>query len=468
MKIYDTRQKQKLDFTPIMPHEVRIYVCGPTVYDDAHLGHARSSIVFDLLVRTLESNGYSVIFVKNFTDIDDKIIKKALDTHTDIVELSAHYIQSYLKDMDALGVRRPAREPKATESLHSIAKIIGVLLDKKVAYQAPNGDVYLDVSQDKLYGSISHRGSEEDENLSRVGENEEKKHKRDFVLWKAYKGSGDIGYESPLGRGRPGWHIECSAMIDHNLAYKDKPYQIDIHGGGGDLAFPHHENEACQTRCAFGVEIAKYWMHNGFVNVNGEKMSKSLGNSFFIKDALKFYDGEVLRNYLLGTHYRAVLNFNEEDLLVSKKRLDKLYRLKKRAIGETPCANKDFENSLLESMNDDLNISKALSVVEEMINVSNEMMDKNPKDKPLKAKILGNIDFVFNLLGIGGRDPLEYFQLGVAQEQKSYIQSQLQKRQLAKKNKDFVTADKIREELAQIGILIMDTPEGSVWEKVPT
>lgn len=469
MKIYDSKQKQKLEFIPIVEKQARIYVCGPTVYDDAHLGHARSSIVFDLLWRVLEANGYEVTFVKNFTDIDDKIIKKALQSNMDLESLTQNYIDSYLSDMQALGVRRPSLEPRATESLSSIAEMIQRLLDKQIAYKTSNGDIYLDVSKDEFYGSLSHRGGSEDLNISRVENNEIKQDQKDFALWKAYKGEGDIGYESTLGNGRPGWHIECSAMIESTLAYKDKPYHIDIHGGGADLLFPHHENEASQTRCASGSEISKYWMHNGFVNINGEKMSKSLGNSFFVKDALKSYDGEILRNYLLSTHYRSILNFNEEDLLMSKKRLDKLYRLKKRVLIESDKqmqAGEEFKKDLLESLGDDLNISKALSIIEIMLNEANQELDKNPKNKIYKQTIMGNIHFISEVLGIGIKNPIEYFQQGVDEESKKFIEEKIKQRLEAKKNKDYALSDKIRDELSQRGIMIMDTPNGTVWEKV--
>lgn len=470
MKIYDTKQKQKVDFVPIIEGQVRIYVCGPTVYDDAHLGHARSAIAFDLLSRVLRANGYQVTLAKNFTDIDDKIIAKALREKISVEDLSLRYIKAYLRDMDALLVQRADLEPKASQNLKPIALMIEKLLDNNIAYKSPNGDIYLDVSKDLLYGNVSNRGGLDDENLSRVRENESKIHEKDFALWKAYKGEGDVGYEgielARLGKGRPGWHIECSAMIEAVIAYKEMPYQIDIHGGGMDLAFPHHENEASQTRCAMGVEISKYWMHNGFVNINGEKMSKSLENSFFIKDALKVYDGEILRNYLLGTHYRAVLNFNEEDLLASKKRLDKLYRLKKRVIGEIGIADGHFKGLVLEAMNDDLNISRAISVLEEMMNEANERLDKNSKDKPFKSCVLANIKWIYQLLGIGDKDANKYFQLGISEEQKVIIEDKLVQRDLAKKEKDFVLADKIRDELVAMNIAVLDTPSGSVWEKI--
>lgn len=465
MKIFDTKLKQKVDFIPIEDKKARIYVCGPTVYDDAHLGHARSAIAFDLLQRVLSLSGYEVLFVKNFTDIDDKIIAKSIQSNVPIEQITQKYITSYLHDMHALKIKDPTLSPRATQSLESITNLIQILLDKGIAYKLENGDIYLNVEKDSYYGSISKRGIE-DENLSRIQNEQNKEDSRDFALWKAYKGQNDIGYESSLGKGRPGWHIECSAMIEE-IAYKDKEYGIDIHGGGADLLFPHHENEASQTRCATGKEIAKYWMHNGFVNINGTKMSKSLGNSFFIKDALKVYSGEVLRNYLLSTHYRAILNFNEEDLLYTKKRLDKIYRLKKRVVGDfTPVVDSSFKESLLEAMCDDLNISKALSILEEMLNHANSKLDSNPKDKNLKAQILGNLSFVEELLGIGGGDEIVYFQQGVSEEQKEQIKALLDKRQEAKKNKDFALADSIRDELHAQGILISDTPNGSVWEKV--
>ena len=479
MKIYDTRVKKKLEFIPLKDKAVRIYVCGPTVYDDAHLGHARSSIAFDLLCRTLKASGYDVLFVKNFTDIDDKIIKKAKDSGTSVAEVAESYIQAYLRDMDALLVRRPDIMPKATENLSAMAALITKLLDKDIAYKLPNGDIYLNVPKDVKYGEISGRGVD-DENQARIHNDEQKRDVRDFALWKSYKGVEDVGYESVLGLGRPGWHIECSAMIEEVLAYQNKEFAIDIHGGGADLLFPHHENEACQSRCATGRELAKYWMHNGFVNIDGQKMSKSLGNSFYIKDALKQYSGEVVRNYLLGTHYRAVLHFNEEDLLLAKKRLDKIYRLKQRIAsgfagglsgaraamqGSNIALECKFCDEVLESMRDDLNISKALSVLEDMIHNANASLDSTPKDKELKLRILASLDFVWELLGIGGGDCVEYFQQGLTKEQKAHIQEQIDKRAQAKKARDFARADAIRAELESMGIVLSDTSEGTIWER---
>ncbi|TLD82413.1 cysteine--tRNA ligase [Helicobacter sp. MIT 11-5569] len=466
MKIYDSHKKEKVQFESIIPNEARIYVCGPTVYDDSHLGHARSAIVFDLLRRVLRENGYKVTFVKNFTDIDDKIINKAMQNNCSIEEITQTYTQRYLNEMEALGVLRADIEPKATENLESMCAMIQILLDKGIAYQTPNGDIYLSVNKDKEYGSLSGRIAEL-ESQSRVQNSEQKHDNKDFALWKSYKGIGDIGYDSPFGKGRPGWHIECSAMIKAHLALQGE-YAIDIHGGGADLLFPHHENEASQTRCADGQHLAKYWMHNGFVTINGEKMAKSLGNSFFIKDALLNYDGEILRFYLLSTHYRAGLNFAEEDLLASKKRLDRLYRLKKRLVSlkskDSTNAQDTFQKEFLEALSDDLNISKALSVLDDFITTANEQLDSKQNDKISLMK--ENLNFVSKILGIGAKDCFKYFQLGISEAFKAEIEDLINKRAEFKKAKDFQNADKIREELRQKGIEIMDTPEGCIWEKI--
>ena len=488
--LFDSIKKQKLHFEPILPKQVRIYVCGPTVYDDAHLGHARSSIAFDLWRRLFLFLDFEVIFAKNFTDIDDKIIKKSLQNGISVAEVSERYIELYLNDMHTLGILRPDLEPKATSNLPQMHEMIEHLLQKGYAYMGENNDVYLSITKDKAYGSLSQRTTHE-QNQSRITNTNDKQEESDFALWKGYKGENDIAYDSPFGKGRPGWHIECSAMIEKHLAYKEQDFAIDIHAGGADLLFPHHENEASQTRCATGRELAKYWLHNGFVNINGEKMSKSLGNSFFIKDALKIYDGEILRNYLLGVHYRLALNFNEEDLLQSKKRLDKIYRLKKRILDSIPHkqspnpselpqqleslnnlkahaknAQDSFIQPLLEALSDDYNISKALSIIEEMLSLSNEYLDKNPKDKAYKLAISGNLACIEYLLGLGGKDPIAYFQLGLTEQEKQDIESKLKLRTEAKAQKNYALADSIRNELHNQGIEIMDTPQGSTWEKV--
>ena len=465
MYIYDSVQKTKRKFEPINADKASIYVCGPTVYDDAHLGHARSALAFDLLSRTLQIVGYQVTLCKNFTDIDDKIIKKIEESGKSMEEITSFYIDRYVSEMEALGVNRADIEPKATESLEAIETMIQKLIDKDIAYIISTGDVYFDTSKDSEYGNISHRVAEEEDSQSRVEHTSEKRNPKDFALWKACKGADDICFDTAFSRGRPGWHIECSAMIEKHFSGNDE-YSIDIHGGGADLLFPHHENEAAQSRCATGHELAKYWMHNGFVQINGEKMSKSLGNSFFLKDALEIYDGEVLRYYLNSVHYRNDFNFSEEELQTSKKRLDKLYRLKKR-ISPTKASivNKTFKKALLDAMSDDLNISIALSHIDELIANTNDALDANPKDKGLKKETLANFEFINTLLGFGGKEPFSYFQIGVDETLKEKIEILITQRNDAKKEKDFTRSDAIRDEISALGINIMDTPDGTLWEK---
>lgn len=461
--LFDSSKKEKVEFKSIKDGIVKIYVCGPTVYDNSHLGHARSAIAFDLLHRVLKLNGYEVIMTKNFTDIDDKIIKKMNQSGKSLEDITSFYIDLYKKDMEALNVLPNSLEPKATLNLEAMKNMIENLIKKDIAYKTQTS-VYFDVSKDKLYGSLSNKISEDSK--ARVEGDIEKRNSADFALWKFEK-SDDVAFESSFGKGRPGWHIECSAMIKKHLAYSDEPYQIDIHCGGADLLFPHHENEASQTRCDSGQNLAKYWLHNGFVNINGEKMSKSLGNSFFLKDVLKSYSAEVVRYYLLSAKYQADINFNEEDLITSKRRLDKLYRLKKRVYGiESKLQDKNFENSLLKALNDDINTPVALSIIDEFINNSNDKLDLNPKDKNLKQTIVSNIAYIEKALGIGGSDAFAYFQFGVDEELKNQIETFLKERAKAKTNKDFIKADAIRDELNRVGISIMDNINGTVWEKL--
>lgn len=462
MTLYDSVKKTKLPFEPLQEGKVSLYVCGPTVYDDAHLGHAKSALVFDLLRRVLEAEGYDVLFARNITDIDDKIINKARDLGISTTEIAERYTAAYTRDMASIGVRKPTLEPKATESIDAMSEMIQKLLDKKHAYVISNGDIYFDTSSDKNYLSLSNRQSSE--NISRVERVSEKRHDADFALWKAVHDEG-VAFNSPFGRGRPGWHLECSAMIEHFVSPHVGEYAIDIHGGGADLLFPHHENEAAQTRCATNHELAKYWIHNGFVTIDGEKMSKSLGNSFFLKDALKAYDGEVLRFYLLSTHYRGDFNFNEEDLIASKRRLDRLYRLKKRLFGL--CAemiDTEFKRNLLEALGDDLNVSRAYALIDELISSANESLDQNPKDKSYRQILLSALQSIETILGFGGQNPFEYFQFGLDEATKTKIDALIAQRTEAKKAKDFAVSDAIRDELTAMGIAIMDTANGTFWE----
>jgi len=464
--IFDSVQKTKLEFKPQVEGKATLYVCGPTVYDDAHLGHAKSALVFDLLSRILKANGYDVTYARNITDIDDKIINKAKERDCDIKEITDFYTEAFHKEMEEIGVKRPDLEPKATESLDAMYDLIQKLIDKGHAYATTDGDVYFDTSSDSEYLSLSKRVQEDDDRSARVQSSDQKKNPADFALWKNVK-DGSVTFESPFGKGRPGWHLECSAMIEKHLAHNDTQAAVDIHGGGADLLFPHHENEAAQTRCATNHKLANYWMHNGFVNIDGEKMSKSLGNSFFLKDALKEYDGEVLRFYLLSTHYRSNFNFNEEDLMSSKKRLDKIYRLKKRLFGLAGNDHEtEFKTKLLEVLSDDLNISSALALIDEMITQANETLDTAGKHKQLKKDTLANLAYIEEVLGFGVKNPYEYFQFGVDSDTKEKIDQLIKQRDEAKKAKDFETSDKLRDEILNFDVNIMDTPQGTFWEKI--
>ncbi|MDU7692852.1 MAG: cysteine--tRNA ligase [Helicobacter sp.] len=472
MYFYSPKLKQKVAFEPLVERTVRMYVCGPTVYDDAHLGHARSSIVFDLIVRILRACGYKVTFVKNYTDIDDKILAKAKAQNVPISEISARYIKNYERDMSELNCQRPDLTPHATQNLPKIISFISHLLSLGAAYKNDKGDIYLSVSKDAKYGSLSGRGVD-DSNIARVA-HEDKADLRDFALWKA----DELGFEAPFGSGRPGWHIECSAMIDGILSYTKEEsldFCIDIHGGGSDLAFPHHENEACQIRLKDGRELAKYWIHNEFVNINGQKMSKSLNNSFFVKDALKVYDGEILRNYLLGVHYKNKLDFNEQDLLASKKRLDKIYHLKRRlntlslkriksdADDAGNAGSSECGEAFLRALSDDVNISLALSILDEFINNANKALDSGAKEDIFTS----DLEYMCDILGLGYKDAVAYFQLGVSKEQRLDIELQIKRRREAKAAKNYELADNIRSDLRAQNIALLDLKDGStIWEKI--
>lgn len=461
--LYDSVQKEKVLFQSQEENKVKIYVCGPTVYDDAHLGHARSAIVFDILHRVLIANGYDVTMVKNFTDVDDKIVKKMEATGQSLEEITSLYIDSYQSDMNALNILQNTIEPKATESIEAMDNLIETLIKKDVAYVINDG-VYFDTSKDIKYGSISKKVAD-DNTQARVDGNKNKKNQKDFALWKFNTNS--VSFESHEGKGRPGWHCECSAMIEKHLSNHSLEFAVDIHGGGADLLFPHHENEAAQSRMAYGQELSKYWMHNGFVNIDGQKMSKSLGNSFFLKDVLKEYDGEVIRFYTLTSHYRSDLSFNTQDLESSKKRLDKLYRLKKRIYGASS-NNKEtqFQKDVLNALNDDFNTSIALSLIDEMLVSVNEKLDTNPKDKNLKKETISNLEFLGKVLGICLKDAYSYFQFGISEKEKKKIEALILQRTEAKKAKNFELSDTIRNELTNMKINIMDTVNGTMWEKV--
>lgn len=452
MLIFDSVKKEKLEFITKEKNVANIYVCGPTVYDDAHLGHARSSICFDLLVRTLLANGYKVNFAKNFTDIDDKIINKSKQTGKSIDEITSFYIKSYEDDMKALNVISPNHKPKATEYVNEMINFIQDLKD--YTYTLEDG-IYLDTSFDERYFSISHKST--DNTMTRLENGVMKKNPSDFVLWKFDNGY----YDAPFGGGRPGWHTECVVMIES--IFKGG---LDVHCGGADLLFPHHENEACQCRLKNKKEISNYWLHNAFVNINNEKMSKSLQNCFFVKDMLGSYDNETLRFYLQSTHYRSNFNFNEEDLKASKKRLDKFYRTKQRlnldafddiVINDNIKSDNEYFKECLKALNDDLNISKAISIFEEYCVDINKRLDENyGVDKK---------DFISfsHLLGFGFKACDEYFK-NIDENLKNKIEELILKRLEAKLNKNYALADSIRDELSSMGVSIKDSKDGTTWE----
>ncbi len=472
MVIYDSLSKKKLPFKPISEGLARIYACGPTVYDDAHLGHAKSAVSFDLLRRVLQAEGYEVKFARNFTDIDDKILKKMAQSGKSLEEITEFYTRRYLQDMSALNVADASISPKATENIAAICELISSLLQKGFAYEIAGDGIYFDTHKDGDYLSLSGKKEGAGKNIARVASNDAKHDEKDFVLWKF----DENWFDSPFGKGRPGWHSECVAMILAHLDSGDPQFCIDIHAGGADLLFPHHENEAAQCRCARHRALSKYWLHNGFVQVNNEKMSKSLGNSFFVGDALKIAPGEALRFYLLSSHYRANFNYSIADLLASKKRLDKIYRLKKRvrdvlapaagqnSASELPAAEAKFRSEMMEFLSDDLNTSGALAVLGNFVTSANEALDRAPKDKALKARIAANLEFAKQTLGILYEDETEYFRFGVSEQQRAQIEELIKQRAQAKAEKDFASADAIRTRLTDMKIEVMDTPSGTVWE----
>lgn len=493
MVIYDSLSKKKLPFKPISEGLAHIYACGPTVYDDAHLGHAKSAVSFDLLRRVLQAEGYEVKFARNFTDIDDKILKKMAQTGKSLEEITEFYTRRYLQDMSALNVADASISPKATENIAAICELISSLLQKGFAYEIAGDGIYFDTRKDGDYLSLSGKKEGASKNIARIASNDAKHDEKDFVLWKF----DENWFDSPFGKGRPGWHSECVAMILAHLDSGDPKFCIDIHAGGADLLFPHHENEAAQCRCARHRALSKYWLHNGFVQVNNEKMSKSLGNSFFVGDALKIVPGEALRFYLLSSHYRANFNYSVTDLLASKKRLDKIYRLKKRvrdvlapaagqnlalnesqnlslgaapnskpknSASELPVAEAKFRSEMMEFLSDDLNTSGALAVLDSFVASANEALDRTPKDKALKAQIAANLEFAKQTLGILYEDETEYFRFGVSEQQRAQIEELIKQRAQAKAEKDFASADAIRARLTDMKIEVMDTPSGTVWE----
>ena len=474
LRVFNTLNRKKEVFKPLDPGKVRMYVCGPTVYDSCHIGHARSVVVFDVIARYLKAIGYDVLYVRNFTDVDDKIIDKANQLGIDSTAVAERFIKEFYEDMDALNVERATIEPKATDHIIQIIQFIEKLIKGGFAYRV-EGDVYFSVEKFEEYGKLSGRKLDEMEAGARVDINERKNNPFDFVLWKSAK-PGEPFWESPWGKGRPGWHIECSVMSSEYLGVT-----FDIHGGGKDLCFPHHENEIAQSESISGEPFVKYWIHHGFVNINQEKMSKSLGNFLMIKDILKTYHPEVVRLFLLSNHYRSPVDFTEKAMDEARRGLDKMYALLLR-VDKTMELDSDQNiepgdcwQQFCEVMDDDFNSARGIGIIFDTVRTVNRLLDQheNSGSDQIKQTIqcgLADIRRTGNILGILLEKPAVYFDKKQTQvlEQKSVdptmIAKMVEERNAARKAKDWKKADQIRNQLADMDVILEDRPEETVWK----
>lgn len=464
MRLYNTLTRKKEEFHPIDEKEVKMYSCGPTVYNYFHIGNARPFIIFDTLRRYLEYKGYNVKFVQNFTDIDDKMIKRANEEGITVKELADKFINEYFVDAKGLGIKEATLHPRATENIDAIIEMIKKLEEKGFAYNV-DGDVYFSARKFTEYGKLSHQSLEDLELGARIDVDERKKDPMDFALWKAQK-PGEPAWDSPWGKGRPGWHIECSAMANKYLGET-----IDIHSGGQDLVFPHHENEIAQSEAANGKPFARFWLHNGFINVDGEKMAKSKGNFFTVRDIAKTFDYEVIRFFMLSAHYRSPINFSAELLEQAKNGLERIYNcldnleyLKEHAQAEKITdSERELQNRLLgikakfiEAMDDDINTADAIAAIFDIVKEVNTNI--NATSNSSKEIIDFSLSLIKELGGV----------LGIAQKSRQKvldkeIEELIERRQKARKEKDWKTADEIRDKLKEMGIILEDTPQGVKW-----
>lgn len=458
MKLYNTLHKQKEEFVPVHEGVVNIYSCGPTVYNYFHIGNARPFIIFDTLRRYLEYQGYQVNFVQNFTDIDDKMIKKANEMGITVKELGEQYIKEYFLDAKGLGIKEATVHPRATENIQEIIDLVQTLVDKGYAYEK-DGDVYFSTLKFDGYGKLSKQPLEELESGARVDLNENKKHPLDFALWKKQK-PGEPAWDSPWGKGRPGWHIECSAMANKYLGKT-----IDIHSGGKDLVFPHHENEIAQSEAANGQPFAKYWMHNGFINVDNEKMAKSKGNFFTVRDVSKKFPYRVIRFFMLSAHYRSPINFSDELLAQAQNGLNRidtcaenLAFLKETAQGENGHDFSEYKKKFIAAMDDDLNTADAISVLFELVKDVNTMAAEKQLSKEAASQALSLLEELCGVLGIYKEKKSEALE--------EEVEKLIQERQQARKDKNFQLADQIRDQLKERGIVLEDTPQGVKWKQI--
>lgn len=465
IKVYNTLNKKKEEFIPLTPGEVKMYVCGPTVYNFFHIGNGRTFIVFDTIRRYFEYRGFKVDFVQNFTDIDDKMIKKANEEGTTVKKIGDTYIKEYYQDADALNIERATVNPRATEFIGEIIKFVKGLVDKGYAYEV-NGDVYFSTKKFEGYGKLSGQNIEDLQSGARISVDERKKDPMDFAIWKAQK-PGEPAWNSPWGMGRPGWHIECSCMAKKLLGET-----IDIHAGGSDLKFPHHENEIAQSEALTGEPFARYWLHSAFVNVNNEKMSKSLNNFFTAREILERYDADVIRFLMLSAHYRQQLNFSEDLLESAKASVERIYNaignlenlideVSREEMNEEEKAyleslNK-YKEKYIEKMDDDFNTADAITAIFDLIKDTNTNITID-SSKELAQKALELI----RELGA----PLGMFQKSTKGNLEEEIEALIAKRQQARKDRDFALADKIRDELKDRGIVLEDTPQGVRWKMI--
>lgn len=465
MKIYNTLTRKKEEFVPLKEGEAKIYACGPTVYNYIHIGNARPLCIFDILRRYMEYRGLKVTFVQNFTDVDDKIINKANEEGTDYMTISERYIAEYKKDAQGLGVKEASIHPRATENIDEIISIVSKLIEKGYAYAASNGDVYFSPLKFDEYGKLSHQSIEDLEAGARISVGEVKENPMDFALWKAAK-PGEPYWESPWSKGRPGWHIECSAMARRYLGET-----IDIHGGGQDLIFPHHENEVAQSECCNGVPFARYWMHNGYINVDNVKMSKSLNNFFTVRDVAEKYGYEPIRYLLISSHYRSPINYSVENIEQCKAALERLHNCYDNlvfALSKAESGEKESEAEIkakldthredfIKAMDDDLNTADAISAIFELARDINTYTAA--ANAPSKELCQYALDLFNELNGVIGVITIK--------EEKSLdeeIEALIAERTEARKNKDWATADRIRDELKARHIVIEDTPQGIKWK----
>ena len=453
IKFYNSLTNQKEDFVPIREGEVGMYVCGMTVYDNCHLGHARAMMAFDILARYLRYQNYKVNFVRNITDIDDKIIDRANENSETIDALTDRTIASMHEDFLKLGLELPTNEPRATDHIEGMIKMISGLIDKGHAYHSESGDVFFAVRTFPEYGKLSNKNIDDLNPGARIKEDESKKDPLDFVLWKSAKPN-EPSWDSPWGLGRPGWHIECSVMSLENLGE-----HFDIHGGGPDLLFPHHENEIAQSECASNHKFANYWMHSGLLKINGEKMSKSLGNFAMLKDLFTSYHPEVIRYYLISSHYRSSLNFDNESLDQARSALTRLYQAISVASSQESDLHDKSVSEFIKSMNDDLNTPEALSTLFGLAKLINSSQDT--QDQSMYASTMRELGKVLGLLNDSSEAFLQYGAKLTDEE----IGKKIDERNNARDNKDFQKADQIRDELAAQGILLDDSSDGTSWKK---